>query len=156
MNNLFQFVSTIFCISSGSSGLSPSRAMSDPAAFRCSGRLLEPVRRQNARNLGLLHALSAQFGFVLGSFSTCCLCFQRHTGFDRITLYLFSVPVFPSCRDLPAFPRGSSLTGPRLRQCVHKMTIIVGYHRPRILSSKKCRKNERTTLCRVPEFRVVS
>jgi len=128
--------------------------MSNPAAFHGSRRLPERMRRQKARNLGLMHALGAQFGFVLGSFSTCCLCFQWHTGFDRIILYLSSVPGYPSCRDFRAIRRGSSLTGPRLRQCVHKMTIVVGYHRPRILSSEKCRKNEGATLCRVQEFRV--
>ena len=133
---LLGFVPSIFVFPRDPPDFS-SREMPDPAAFHWSIRLPERARCQNARNLGLMHALSAQFGFVLSSFSKCLVCFQKHTGFDRIILYSFPVPGLRACRDLPAIPGSACPTGPCLRQCVHKMTIIVGYHGCRSLSSKK-------------------
>ncbi len=72
------------------------------------------------------------------------ICFQKHTGFVRT--------IFCSCeanpsrvpQDHPAFPSPSGHPGARLRQCVHKQTIMVGYHRCKRLSSGKCKKSERT------------
>ncbi len=60
----------------------------------------------------------------------------------RSYLFLFVfTSSFPECRDLPAIPCATCLTGPRLRQCVRKTSIIVGYHRSRTLSSEKCKKS---------------
>jgi hypothetical protein len=50
-------------------------------------------------------------------------------------------PGYPSRRDHPAFPRAASPPGPRLRQCVHIMTTIIGYRSGRDLSSEKCKRN---------------
>jgi hypothetical protein len=51
--------------------------------------------------------------------------------------YFLSIrsPCFPRRPDLASFPRVSPVSGSRLRQCVHKMTTIVGYHISLDLSS---------------------
>ena len=48
----------------------------------------------------------------------------------------FQFRVSPSAGTIPAIPRASSVTGPCLRQCVHIMTTIIGYHVALGLSSE--------------------
>jgi hypothetical protein len=51
--------------------------------------------------------------------------------------YLSSIPSFPQCRDLPDFSHALGLRVACLRQYVHSVTTVIGYHRARGLSSGK-------------------
>ena len=72
------------------------------------------------------------------------LCFQVLLSFVPTLLHFFYFPAFPTRRDRSACPCPAARAGARLRQCVHEMTIIVGYHKPATLSSGKCKKSERS------------
>jgi len=53
----------------------------------------------------------------------------------------FQFLVCPNAGIIPVIPRGWWLSGPCLRQCVHKMATIVGYHSAQGLSSEKCKQS---------------
>jgi len=95
--------------------------------------------------------LHSKLGSFSLRFSKLFLCFQVLLSFVPTIFHFLYFPAFPEGRDPPAIPRGSPHTDPRLRQYVHKMHTIVGYHNPRSLSSKKCEKSEPT----LPNFAVL-
>ena len=59
---------------------------------------------------------------------------------------LFFVFFGPRCSPVPGLLRFSSWSGVCPRQCVRKMTTIIGYHVSLGLSSEKCESSSRTRL----------
>src|SRR5271157_2168390 len=57
---------------------------------------------------------------------------------------LFFVFLGPRFSPVPGLLRFSSRSEACPRQCVHKMTTVIGYHMPRGLSSEKCEHRGRT------------
>jgi hypothetical protein len=67
----------------------------------------------------------------------CLPCFHRHTGFVRIIFCLFQSSLLPERRGNPFLGTARPTSAACLRQYVHKMTTIIGYHAGRGLSSEK-------------------
>ena len=67
----------------------------------------------------------------------CILCFHKHTGFVRIIFCLFQSSVLPEGRGIPFFGTARPTSAACLRQYVHNMTTIIGYHAGLGLSSEK-------------------
>jgi len=122
--------------------VSLTRAASNPAAFppllsrAKPGAMLEDSN--SAYNARITHSIAVRLSFVLGSFFKCLSLFS--TTYWLRSFYFLFVPIrgFPKGQGFPAIRRAWSERGTRLRQCVHKMTTIIGYHLSLILSSGKC------------------
>jgi len=112
--------------------ISPSRA----PAGTCAGRRSSNI----AFNARIGHSIGVRFGFVF-SFVLHMPLFVFNEMVASFVLFLihfrFLVPL--STGTVPAIPCALLVAGPRLRQCVHNMTTVIGYHRQVVLSSEKCK-----------------